>query len=57
MDGTQADQGIFGGASGGYFDLDFDGYPNWFWPGTLYATPTGFQVEDFDRLDSDITKH
>ena len=52
-DGTPADMGCFGSVEGAAWDLDSDGRPNYFWPGTLEDAPSGFDPADFDADDMD----
>ena len=55
-DGTTSDMGTFGGAGEGW-DLDGDGYPNYFWPGTWANAPAGFNSSDYDCNDSSPGVH
>ncbi len=57
VDGSRSDPGIYGGPEGDGWDLDLEGYPDWFWPGTLDAAPEGFQPSDCDRDDLDASSH
>jgi hypothetical protein len=52
-DGSRSDMGPYGGPDGDKWDLDWDGYPNYFWPGTIHDAPLGFYEEDFDCDDRD----
>jgi hypothetical protein len=52
-DGSRADIGIYGGAGGNAWDRDGDGYPDYYWPGTLTDAPSGVNVDDFDIDDLD----
>jgi hypothetical protein len=52
-DGSRADMGPYGGPDGDKWDLDWDGYPNYFWPGTIHDAPLGFYEEDYDCDDRD----
>ncbi len=56
-DRSPSDVGAFGGPSADDWDLDADGYPNWFWPGTLQDAPTGFDPADFDADDQNASVH
>jgi hypothetical protein len=53
VDGSLADLGIYGGPEGGSRDLDDDGEPDWFWPGTIDDAsfgydPAGYGCDDVD---------
>ena len=50
-DGSPADVGLFGGESSDEFDLDGDGYPAYYWPGTYYDAPAGVTRAAFDCED------
>lgn len=50
-DGSRPDLGIYGGPEGDTWDLDDDGFPDWFWPGPYSAPPTGTSNADFDCDD------
>lgn len=52
-DGSPADIGATGGAGAASFDLDFDGRPDYFWPGGYSAVPTGILGGDYDPDDRD----
>ncbi len=54
-DGTVADPGIYGGDGGDGWDLDNDGVPDYFWPGTLDDAPAGFSPDAYDPDDLDPT--
>ena len=56
-DGTTADLGIYGGTNGSIWDLDLDGFPNYFWPGTLSDLPPGYSASDYDTDDWDSSVH
>ena len=56
-DGSSADIGSYGGPNGGAWDLDDDGYPDYFWPGTLDDAPQGFDASDYDADDTDGDIH
>ncbi len=55
VDGSTADIGIFGGALGGGWDLDWDDIPDYFWPGTIQDAPEGFDMADYDCAPLDPT--
>ena len=40
------------GPAGGMWDLDTDGVPDYFWPGSLEDAPKGFQSDNYDADDS-----
>ncbi len=50
-DGSAGDVGIFGGEDADRFDLDGDGFPAYYWPGTYYDAPPGIDPNDFDCED------
>jgi len=56
-DGSRADIGAYGGSEGAEMDLDGDGFPDWFWPGTIDQAPDGFDPADFDCDDLDPAVH
>ena len=56
-DGSRSDMGALGGPDGGHWDLDWDGYPNWFWPGDIEDAPPGFDPADYDSNDLDPRVH
>lgn len=56
-DGSLPDMGAYGGPGAADFDLDGDGYPSWFWPGTILQAPPGFESEDYDCDDLDGDRH
>lgn len=56
-DGSPSDIGLYGGVAADGFDLDGDGYPDYFWPGTIYDVPEGFDPVEFDCDDLDQTTH
>lgn len=53
VDGSRADIGIYGGPDGAGWDLDGDGYFDYFWPGEWADAPDGFDPEDYDCDDLD----
>lgn len=57
-DGSRADIGLFGGPNAALFDLDGDGYPLYFWPGTYLdvplSSPVSIDSSDFDCDDADL---
>jgi len=55
-DGSPPDLGIYGSPYGDAWDLDGDGYPDWFWPGARSDAPAGFRASDYDAddLDADL---
>jgi len=55
-DGSRSDIGYYGGPAASSHDLDGDGVPDWFWPGSLEAPPAGFSAEEFDENDQDPAK-
>ena len=56
-DGSRIDMGYFGGPGGGELDLDLDGYPGYFWPGTFEDCPIGFYCTNYDRDDLNPNVH
>ena len=50
-DGSPSDIDMYGGPYAGTIDLDRDGYPDCFWPGTLEDAPAGFNASDYDCGD------
>ncbi len=40
------------GHSGATWDLDGDGFPDYFWPGTWEDAPAGFLPQDYDCTPS-----
>lgn len=56
-DGTQPDIGLYGGLGGDDFDLDGDGYFDWFWPGTINNNPNGYTSAEWDTDDLDPSIH
>lgn len=57
VDGSRSDLGSYGGSEGDGWDLDLDGYPDWFWPGTLEDAPDGFSPTDYDLDDLESVVH
>jgi hypothetical protein len=46
--------GAYGGKTyGDKWDIDDDGYPNYFWPGTITDAPDGVEPSDYDADDFD----
>ncbi len=56
-DGSPASMGCFGGPAGDAWDLDGDGFPDYFWPGTLDEAPQAVDPAHYDRDDLDPTVH
>lgn len=56
-DASAPDQGIFGGPEGGSWDLDEDGFFDYFWPGSIDDVPPGFDSADWDCDDTDAAVH
>lgn len=56
-DASAPDQGIFGGPEGGTWDLDGDGFLDYFWPGSILDVPSGFDSADWDCDDTDAAVH
>ncbi len=54
-DGTRSDIGAYGGEGAGAWDLDNDGYPEWWQPGEY--DPTTYPAEDWDCDDTDPAVH
>ncbi len=52
-DGSRNDVGVFGGPLADHWDLDADGWPAYFWPGTYEQAPEGVTVGTFDCDDQD----
>jgi hypothetical protein len=52
-DCTRSDIGAYGGDQGDEWDLDGDGSPDWFWPGTIADAPAGFDPAEWDCDDMD----
>jgi hypothetical protein len=50
-DGTTTDIGAYGGDQAGQYDLDSDGRPDYFWPGTISQPPSGFSSSSYDCND------
>ncbi len=56
-DGSVPDIGNFGGANAAKWDLDHDGYMNYFWPGTIDDAPSGHDPMDYDADDGNAAVH
>ncbi len=50
-DGTVSDIGIYGGPDGGGWELDGDGYPDYYWPGAFEDAPSGVSADEYDCDD------
>lgn len=50
---SRSDMGAYGGEGGGRWDLDEDGYPLYFWPGTWSQAPLGVDPLLYDCDDQD----
>lgn len=50
-DGSPPDLGLYGGAAGAQWDIDVDGLPEYFWPGTWSEAPDGIRNTLFDQDD------
>ena len=57
LDGSRVDLGIYGGLEGGSWDLDGDGYFDYFWPGTFDDVPELVDDSIYDRDDTDASVH
>ncbi len=57
VDGSPIDLGLFGGAFGDDWDMDGDGYVDYFWAGLISNAPEGYEMTDFDRDDQDPSRH
>lgn len=55
VDGTRADMGIYGGPDGDGWDLDGDGYFDYFWPGAFADAPLGVDTAGYDCDDGDAS--
>lgn len=55
VDGSRADIGSYGGQGGDEWDADWDGVPDYFWPGSWSNAPAGFTAGDYDCDDLDPT--
>lgn len=55
-DGTLLDFGVYGGPDGGSWDRDFDGKPDYFWPGTITDAPAGFSSASYDCAEEDPSR-
>jgi hypothetical protein len=51
-DGSPTDVGCYGGSTGGRWDRDLDGLPEYFWPGTYADAPAEVNPADWDALDT-----
>ncbi len=56
-DGTRNDIGAYGGPSGASWDLDGDGYYDYFWPGGPSDPPALFSEDAYDCDDQDPSVH
>ncbi len=56
-DGTNADMGNYGGGNAVRWDLDHDGFLDYFWPGYLDDAPAGYDPADYDRDDTNAAVH
>jgi len=56
-DGSRRDPGRYGGLEGAGWDLDRDGWPDYFWPGRLNDAPPGFDPGAFDVDDLNSSRH
>jgi hypothetical protein len=54
-DGSPADPGLYGGEDGDRWDLDGDGYFDWFWPDAFIDAPARFDPADYDCDDLDAS--
>lgn len=50
-DGSRTDLGCYGGKGGSAWDLDGDGYHDWFWPGTFEDASSAIDSSSFDSDD------
>ncbi len=50
-DGTRADIGAYGGPGAAGWDRDMDGFPDYFWPGSITDAPQGTDPADYDCND------
>ncbi len=57
VDGSPVDLGLFGGAFGDDWDVDGDGYHDYFWAGLVSNAPEGYEKADFDKNDQDPGVH
>lgn len=55
-DATRSDPGAYGGAQGGGFDRDRDGFGEYFWPGGYALPPENVNPYRYDCYDEDATK-
>lgn len=51
-DDSRSDLGIYGGAAGKSWDLDFDGKYDYYWPGTFADVPAGVITTPYDCDDN-----
>ncbi len=56
-DASRSDLGIYGGPVADQWDRDRDGYPDYFWPGTIDQPPEGFDPAAYDANDTDPLEH
>lgn len=56
-DASRNDMGAFGGPNAAFWDLDRDGYYDYYWPGTWDAPPPGVDSSSFDCDDTDAGRH
>lgn len=56
-DVSRNDMGAFGGQHAAFWDLDNDGYYDYYWPGTWDTPPTGVDASSFDCDDKDAGRH
>lgn len=55
-DATRSDPGAYGGAQGGGFDRDRDGFGEYFWPGGYTLPPETVNPYRYDCYDQDPSK-
>ncbi|MFM7201659.1 MAG: MopE-related protein [Myxococcota bacterium] len=55
-DGTTTDIGAYGGDQAGQYNLDSDGRPDYFWPGTINQPPSGFSSSSYDCNDQNAAQ-
>lgn len=53
VDDSPLDIGAYSGPYGATWDKDFDGFPDYFWPGTYSDAPTGTNLARWDCDDED----
>ncbi|MFM7199918.1 MAG: hypothetical protein ACKO6N_03940 [Myxococcota bacterium] len=51
VDNSTLDLGIYGGALGDDWNLDYDKVVDWFWPGPISTPPPGYNVLNYDCND------